>query len=346
MAIPNNTSRSQSEGDAQKRRELDAWLEANRPLLSIFLDAFCVVDAENRVVEFNDAFTELTGESYRKVLKIGDFCTLLKTQFCPTDCPARQVFQQNKSLRIDEVSGETKAFAELQMIIGAVPIPGADGAPIGALLTIRNVSAESELQKKYDERKKESIVDGLTQLYNKAYTEAALLRTVKNALRTTDGPGLSLVMCDIDHFKKVNDTYGHQAGDYVLANVAKILKEEARDTDMVGRFGGEEFMGILPNTDTAGTLVFCERLRKRVAQTKFVHNGTTIPVTISLGTSTFDRKKSEGLDPASVVKDLVSRADTALYFAKANGRNRCCQNETLAGAPAAESDKPALKKAS
>jgi len=204
----------------------------------------------------------------------------------------------------------------------------------------------SALQQKYDERKKESIVDGLTQLYNKVYTEGALVRAVKQASRQLEGPSLSVVMCDIDHFKKVNDTYGHQAGDYVLANVAKIIKEEARDTDIVGRFGGEEFMALLPSTDVEGTLVFCERLRKRIHTTKLVHNGITIPVTISMGTATLDRAKAQGLDPALSVKDLVNRADTALYFAKANGRNRTCQNETLSAGPSAEAEKPPLKKAS
>ncbi|MBY0370283.1 sensor domain-containing diguanylate cyclase [bacterium] len=346
MAIPNNTSPSQNEGDAQKKRQsLEAWLEANRFLLGIFLDAYCIVDAENRVVEFNEAFTELTGESYRKILKIGDFCTVLKTQLCPGECPAKQVFNQNKSVRIDEVHGETKSYQDLQMIVGGVPIQDAAGQAIGVLLTIRNVTAESELQKKYDERKKESIVDGLTQLYNKVYTEGALLRGVKNAFRQNEGT-FSVVMCDIDHFKKVNDTYGHQAGDYVLSNVAKILKEEARDTDIVGRFGGEEFMAVLPNTDMEGALVFCERFRKRVQNTKLVHNDKHIPVTISMGTATLDKVKSEGLDPALCVKDLVNRADTALYFAKANGRNRCCQSETLSGSNTAEGDKAPLKKAS
>jgi len=148
MAIPNNTSPSLSEDDAQKRRQsLEAWLETNRSMLGIFLDAYCVVDAENRVVEFNEAFTELTGESYRKVLKIADFCALLKTQFCPGECPAKQAMAQNKSIRIDEVLGETKAFPELQMIVGAVPIADPQGNPVGALLTIRNVSAATEVRR-------------------------------------------------------------------------------------------------------------------------------------------------------------------------------------------------------
>jgi diguanylate cyclase (GGDEF)-like protein len=349
MAIQNNTSRSPSKGDSAKAREyLDAWLQKNRPALDIFLDAFCVVDAENCVVDFNEAFMELTGESYRKVFKIGDFCALLKTQFCPGECPARQILSGNKPMRIDEMLGESKSFPELQMILGGVPIPGPDGEAVGVLLTIRNVTAESELQKKYEERKKESIVDGLTQLYNKAYTEGMLLRSVKTVVRQGDSTKLSVVMCDIDHFKRVNDNYGHQAGDVVLATVAKILKEEARDTDLVGRFGGEEFICILNSTDMPGALVFCERFRKRIETSKIMHDGVHIPVTISMGTATSIKTNLNGADPNVVMKDMVQRADTALYFAKANGRNRCCQFETLPAANTTTPDKdakPGRKKA-
>ncbi len=328
MGTPNNISPSLSKSDESKEA-LKAWLSLHRPLLDVFLDAFCVVDTSNTVVDFNEAFTELTGESYRKVLKIGDFCTLLTTQFCPAECPAHQAISQNKPVRIDEIKGRSKSFPELQMILAAVPIQNSAGQAIGALLTIRNVTAESELQKKYEERKKESIVDGLTQLFNKTYTEGVLLRSVKAAIRQGDSHKLSVVMCDIDHFKKVNDTHGHQAGDAVLIAVAKIIKEEARDTDLVGRFGGEEFLCILNSTDREGALIFCERFRKRIESVRIEHAGTVIPVTISLGTATSLSDGNGRPDPIAAVKDLVGRADTALYFAKANGRNRCCQFETL-----------------
>jgi diguanylate cyclase (GGDEF)-like protein len=198
---------------------------------------------------------------------------------------------------------------------------------LGALITIRNVSAESELQKKYDARKKESAIDGLTRLYNKTYTENLFLRMVKGVLR--DAGGISLVMCDIDHFKKVNDTYGHQAGDYVLATVAQMLKGESRDSDIVGRFGGEEFIVVLANSDIKGASIFSERFRNRVSATEIVHEGRKIPVTVSLGTASFNKKWKRGDNAEEILKDLVHRADTALYFAKANGRNQTCQFEKL-----------------
>jgi len=324
---PNNTSPSPSSDTETRHAELlQKWVQENKTILEIFLDAYCIVDLANRVVSFNVAFTELCGESYRKVLKIGDFCELLKTEVCPHQCPAKQVITAQKLVRLDELKGVTKAYPQLQMILGGIPILQ-DNELVGSLITIRNVSAESELQKKYDERKKESVTDGLTRLYNKVYTENALLRVVKSALRELQQ--VSVCMVDIDHFKKVNDTYGHQAGDYVLSLVAQMLKGESRDTDIVGRFGGEEFIAILTSTDSPGAKVFAERFRKRVAATQVMFEGKQINLTVSLGTATFSETWQPGLNPEKACKEIVNKADTALYFAKANGRNQTCQFETL-----------------
>jgi len=294
--------------------------------MDVFLDAFCVVDTQNRVVDFNVAFTELCGESYRKILKTGDFCALVHTELCPGNCPAKRIVTEGRPLRLDELSGGTKAFPTLQLIFGGVPIQDEAGATIGALITIRNVSAESELQKKYDQRKQESIVDGLTRLYNKVYTEAMLLRMTKSLSRDLDH--LSVVMVDIDHFKKVNDTYGHRAGDFVLATVAQMLQGESRDTDIVGRFGGEEFMAVLGNSDATGSFSFSERFRKRVAAAEIMFEGTHIPVTVSLGSATLSAKTATGT-PEALIRDAVSRADAALYWAKANGRNQVVIAENM-----------------
>ena len=330
-AIRNNTSPSPSDPNgeslSQSREELKLWVQKNRALLDIFLDAYCIVDVTNHVVEFNVAFTDLCGESYRKVLKIGLFCDLLQTEMCPGQCPGLQILTSQKALRLDELTGTSKAYPQLQMILGGVPLFSDSGKLVGALLTIRNVSAESELQKKYHERKEESAVDGLTRLFNKVHTEGLLVKALKSALRDTQS--FSVLMCDIDHFKKVNDTYGHQAGDYVLSTVAQMLKGEARETDIVGRFGGEEFLVILPKSDVVGAKIFAERFRTRSESTPILFDSKRIPVTVSLGTVSFKSTWPPAIDLEATSKELINKADTALYFAKANGRNQCCQYETL-----------------
>ncbi len=338
-AIRNNILPSGGSSASAKEAEaklLEQWLNANRMLLDVLLDAYCIVDTANNVVDFNTAFTDLCGESYRKIKKIGNFCELIKTELCPGQCPSKQIVTSGQPLRLDELKGSSKAFPELHLILGGVPVLGANKELLGSLITIRDVTAENELQKKYGERKKESVTDGLTRLYNKVYTETTLVKFLMVAHR--EGTPLSVCMVDIDHFKKVNDTFGHQAGDYVLSLVAQLLQGESRDSDIAGRFGGEEFMVILPNTDVPGAFVFAERFRKHVEQTKIQFEGKPIPVTVSLGTATFSKTWPDG-EPNKEIKELVSRADAALYSSKANGRNRTLQFENL---PAPES-KPVLK---
>jgi diguanylate cyclase (GGDEF)-like protein len=125
-----------------------------------------------------------------------------------------------------------------------------------------------------------------------------------------------LVMFDIDHFKKVNDTYGHQAGDLVLSELATLLTAALRAEDVFARYGGEEFAVICRGTDVSQAQVVGERIRKAVEGHRFVYEGTQIPVTISVGIAALP-------DPAvKDATDLVSRADKALYQSKHGGRNR------------------------
>ncbi len=122
-------------------------------------------------------------------------------------------------------------------------------------------------------------------------------------------------MFDIDHFKKFNDTYGHQQGDIVLMEVAKLIKQTIRETvDIPARYGGEEFTIILPETDAAGAHLVAERLRKTVEAYDFPGQEQSLKVTISLGVATFP-------DHASVKSVLIKKADQALYACKDNGRN-------------------------
>jgi len=331
MAIRTNISPSESnEAEAKFKKhseQLKKWVKNTKAFSEVFLDAYCVVDILNNVVDFNIAFTEMCGESFRKVLKVGNFCDLIKTEFCPHQCPAKQIITSERSIRLDEITGESKAFPRLRLIIGGIPIFSDEKEIIGALLTIRDVSAEDVLQKKYLERKEESVTDGLTRLYNKVFSEQLLHRFAKMALR--DGNSFSVIMCDIDFFKKVNDNFGHQAGDYVLTTISQMLKGEVRGQDVVGRFGGEEFILILPGTDQDGVYAFAERFRKRVEHTEVMFDGQQIPIKLSLGTATYSQSWNSQLKAELIVKELINRADRGLYQAKETGRNRTCQYETL-----------------
>ena len=158
-----------------------------------------------------------------------------------------------------------------------------------------------------------SQVDALTELFNRGFWEEEFAREHKRSLRSENVS--TLVIFDIDHFKAVNDTYGHQAGDEVIRTVASIIKQTARETDIAGRYGGEEFVTLLVDTDDNSATHFAERLRKRIAEFKIDADGHTLNVTISLGVAQFSTKfKTHG--------QWIEAADKALYHAKESGRNK------------------------
>src|SRR6478609_8011553 len=160
-----------------------------------------------------------------------------------------------------------------------------------------------------------TTVDGLTQVFNRRYFMDTIDREIARAHRYRRP--LSLVMFDIDHFKKVNDGFGHLAGDYVLKHLAQTVRQKIRREDCFARYGGEEFAIVLPEIDMAGAQPFAEKTRQIVEKTEFRFENTRIPVTISMGISTVDAELTEG---AAIIK----RSDERLYEAKAAGRNRVC----------------------
>ena len=160
-----------------------------------------------------------------------------------------------------------------------------------------------------------AYTDALTGLYNHRYFQDTLSRELARASRYRSS--VSLLIFDLDHFKNVNDTYGHPAGDQVLINVAKAVKKTVRPSDIVARYGGEEFVVILPETDIIGVKVFAARLRRSVEGMTTEFENLQINVTVSVGGTTF------GPEQPDVTKDmLIQTADRGLYMSKENGRNQ------------------------
>jgi len=181
--------------------------------------------------------------------------------------------------------------------------------------TILKFTYHDNLDEIFQKQMYESALrDGLTKAFNKKYFTDRLESELTFALR--HGSPLVLVMFDIDHFKKVNDTHGHQAGDLVLSEISTLLTGALRAEDVFARYGGEEFAVICRGTDVSQAPIVGERLRKAVETHRFVFEGTHIPVTISVGIASLP-------DPAvKDATDLVARADKALYQSKHGGRNR------------------------
>jgi two-component system cell cycle response regulator len=158
-----------------------------------------------------------------------------------------------------------------------------------------------------------AVIDGLTGLHNRRYLDSHLQTLFDRAVARRRP--LSLMITDLDRFKSVNDTYGHDGGDEVLREFARRLRKNVRGIDLACRFGGEEFVVVMPDTEAAIAEKVAERVRAEIAELPFLINGEGVPVTVSVGLSSLKR----GLDS---VAELLKRADVALYEAKSGGRNR------------------------
>ncbi len=159
--------------------------------------------------------------------------------------------------------------------------------------------------------------DALTGLYNRWFVMEKIDSELNRALR--HGSPMSLLMLDVDHFKRINDTWGHSAGDQVLQGIGKLLRECCRVYDVPGRYGGEEFCIVLPETKTDNTTTVAERIRRRLETTELQCGDISIAVTASIGIAGMDAPSDgDSLSPAG----LIERADRALYTAKNRGRNR------------------------
>jgi two-component system cell cycle response regulator len=222
---------------------------------------------------------------------------------------ARLSMEGNRRILTDLESTNGSYVAD-QPIISKV-LQNGDQVKIGD--TIFKYLVGSDVEASYHEEiYRMTIIDGLTGVFNKRYFIEALGRELARAQRYNRP--LSILMFDIDYFKRVNDNYGHLAGDYVLQSLARVISTRARREEIFARYGGEEFVILLPETQKEGAMELAEQLRKRVASHTFVFEAEEIPVTVSIGVSTV-------VDENIQDNELIRRADEKLYLAKSEGRN-------------------------
>lgn len=172
---------------------------------------------------------------------------------------------------------------------------------------------------RYLEAVRASLTDGLTGAGNRISLDSVLSREVEQANRYHQP--LSILVLDLDHFKKINDSYGHVTGDYVLRMVAKTIQASSRCADMTFRFGGEEFVVLLSQTDVAGAKITAERIRSNIAHLALHFANRQIPVSVSVGLASLGHNENKD--------SLLDRADRALYQAKLHGRNQVALAEPL-----------------
>lgn len=198
-----------------------------------------------------------------------------------------------------------------------LPLQGINGRTEHSCLIIYDVTSvavnKHQLQTANLQLQQLSRTDRLTGLHNRGYWEECLAHEFARHRRYHSMA--ALVMFDIDHFKSINDTYGHQAGDQVIQAVAEVMREQVRDTDYAGRYGGEEFVILLPDVGSRAAGLLAERLRLGIEALQVSYEGQTIPFTISLGVADLSH-------PTEQYQQLIERADQAMYVSKENGRNQ------------------------
>jgi diguanylate cyclase len=180
----------------------------------------------------------------------------------------------------------------------------------------------SQLQRDLDDVRREAMLDPLTKIYNRKFFDDGLIKALSEA--KSSGAPLSLMLLDIDHFKRFNDTWGHQTGDQVLRLVAMTLKSNIKGKDIAARYGGEEFAAILPETDLEGAMILADNIRKAVQAKELLKRSTNEKlgrITSSFGVATF----RAGDTPSS----FIERTDRCLYAAKHAGRNRVISENEL-----------------
>jgi two-component system cell cycle response regulator len=220
------------------------------------------------------------------------------------------------ALWVEDLGSSNGTFVDGHLVQGRQQV--AEGARIHiGRHTVLSLSLQDQLQQNASRQLYESSMrDPLTGMHNRRYLDQRLREEFAYAARHS--APLTLTVVDIDHFKRVNDTWGHPAGDAVLRHVAAVLQRVLRKEDVAARFGGEEFAALTRTTGREGARAFAERIRKRIEDSACSVDRNLILVTVSVGSAT--------VEPPAVYENaaaLMAAADQALYRAKANGRNRC-----------------------
>ncbi len=292
-----------------------AYLELDQ-IFKTAAGGILVIDTRNKILRYNEGFlraTQMTAHDME-----GKKCyEAFPTALCPTrDCPLKQILRGRMRAQ-HEVEKTREDGSKVFYMITSTPLRGPDADLIAAVTSIVDITprveAELALRKNEERFRALSIIDDLTKLYNKRHLNDRLKSEIDRTMRY-DHP-LSLMLMDIDDFKIYNDAYGHTQGDHVLAEMGKIISSNIRKSDSGFRYGGEEFVVILPETPVEAAEKVANRIRLNFSSTPFhPAKGQRIHKTISIGLTQFSPPEDE--------ESLVARADQNMYRAKKSGKNR------------------------
>lgn len=286
-------------------------------LLDSIFDGVYFVDSERKITYWNRGSESLTGYTAHEA--VGRHCydnflvhvDEIGCALCTNGCPLNSTIHDGKRREAD-VFLRHKLGHRVPVCVRVAPITDDLGHIIGAVEVFSDVTAKKQVERRVDELEGLAFRDTLTGVANRRYIEMK----VKQALEESQqfGHSFGLLMLDIDHFKHVNDAHGHDAGDIVLKAVSATLVKSLREKDIVGRWGGEEFLVLLSDVNAAGLPVLAERCRTLVEKSGALTEGSRVSVTISVGATILVNQDS--------AESIVKRADQLMYLSKTGGRNR------------------------
>lgn len=284
-------------------------------------DGVYIVDDKRRLIFWSKGAEDITGYKSEEVLNTFCFDNILRhiddkgTMLCRDGCPLHKTMQDGLP-RENKVYLHHKSGLRVPVTVRVAPLyNNGDRQIIGAVETFTRNYSEDELNRRIKELEEVALLDQLTRISNRHHLDIKLHTIHMELLRY--GWNYGIILIDVDHFKHVNDKYGHNAGDKVLKMIANLLSQNMRPFDTVGRWGGEEFLIIASNVNSNQLFGLAERLRMLTENSAIYIDGNPVKVTISVGITAAVREDSP--------ETLLKRADDLLYQSKSNGRNRVTQ---------------------
>lgn len=295
---------------------MDLTKESYQQIIANLNEGLYIVDRERKIVFWNSAAEQISGFSADQVL--GGSCddNILchvdssGDHLCKGQCPLAQSIAEGLSQKA-EIFLHHKDGYRVPIIAFINPLTDFDGNIIGAVEIFSDIRNKIAIEQKLSELEQISMLDRLTQLANRHYLEKELEAVLDE--RSRYGNSFGVLFMDVDDFKSVNDRYGHETGDQVLKFVAGTLNANSRPFDLYGRWGGEEFIGIVRNVTTSELEHMGERLRRLVGESFIRVNGSRLHVTISVGATI--------VTDSDTISTLIQRADELMYQSKGNGKN-------------------------
>ncbi len=291
--------------------------EFYRTLLDNLYDGVYFVKPDRTIVYWNKAAERMTGFTKSEMISKRCYDNILMhvdnkgVNLCLRNCPLEKSIREGVMVE-DEVYYHHKEGYRLPALVRVTPIRDAEGTIVGAVEIFSDNSPRVQLAERVEELEKLALLDPLTRLGNRRYGELNLASRLNGLERY--GWSFGILFMDIDYFKKVNDFYGHDVGDRILRIVAATILNGTRSSDIVSRWGGEEFMVLVPHADAKQLKDVAEKIRVLVEKSSISVEGKNIEATLSIG-ATLARE-------GDTAESIMKRADELLYKSKSEGRNR------------------------